>query len=173
MNHLMIDIETLGTTEKAPVISIGAVFFDKNGVGESFYITLDSKEQMKSGVRKADQSTLDWWAKQGDEAKKVFNENTTPTKEGLVKFVEWIAANSNLKYLKPWGNGSGFDISILESIFTDYGVKIPWKFWNIRDFRTYKEFVYDGKDIEREGTHHNALDDAFYQAKIVVRGMNR
>lgn len=30
MNHLMVDLETMGNGPYAPVISIGAVFFDPN-----------------------------------------------------------------------------------------------------------------------------------------------
>ena len=37
MNHVMVDIETLGTTNNSVVLSIGAVKFDHQGLGEEFY----------------------------------------------------------------------------------------------------------------------------------------
>ena len=47
----------------------------------------------------------------------------------------------------------------------------PWKFWNVRDVRTVvdlaKPFRNLKKDYKRKGTHHNALDDAIFQASYV------
>ncbi len=45
MNHLMVDLETMGNGPYAPVISIGAVFFDPNTGNDSnllivFYVQI-------------------------------------------------------------------------------------------------------------------------------------
>lgn len=183
---LMIDIETLGTSDKAPVISIGACFFDKRGIKERFYAVLDISEQIDSGKRITDASTIKWWMGQEGAAKKVFRDDVgvvlqeinqhfgglvDPMKNGeiLARFVQFCKQYENVK---PWGNGSNFDITILENLFQSYRVKIPWNFRNIRDLRTFKEYVYDGSQTERVGTHHNALDDALYQAQVVIDGLN-
>ena len=173
MNDLMIDLETLGVNNSCPVISIGAVFFDSNsGLGKSFYKVLNVEEQISSRKRLVDGSTIKWWMGQKDAAQKVFKEGSVSTAQGLQEFVNFIKEHAG-DDAKPWGNGSTFDISILESILEDYGVEIPWKFYNIRDLRTYKEFVYDGIDLSRTGTFHNALDDAIYQAEVVLEGIKR
>lgn len=171
----MIDLETLGTSAKAPIISIGAVFFDKTGTKEEFYAALNVEEQISSQKRFADGSTIKWWMEQENAAKKVFREEYVETQQGLLSFAKWATDHVPLDEIKPWGNGINFDIKLLESIFEDYGMKslIPWKFRNIRDYRTFKEFVFDGKGIERVGTYHNALDDAITQAHVVIAGMNR
>lgn len=177
--NLMIDIETLGIKRDAPVMSIGACFFDKTGIKSEFYISLDVAGQIDSGLRKVDAQTIKWWMSQEDASKKVFRETAVETSKALAKFHAWVLggvaggesiANTGTK---PWGNGSNFDIEILESIFKDYGFSIPWNFRNIRDFRTFKEHVYDGHNTKRIGTHHNALDDAMYQAQVVIDGLNR
>lgn len=197
---LMIDLETLGTSPKAPVISIGACYFDKTGVKQHFYAVLDVKEQIDSGLRKVDADTIKWWMDQEGAAKKVFKEELGVIhgrhihdflsdedddservrklkKDGntasLLSFIYFCAGEYKDEDTKPWGNGSTFDITILESLLKDFKIVVPWKFYNIRDYRTFKEYVYDGKDLERTGTHHNALDDAIYQAEVVVEGMNR
>lgn len=185
---LMIDIETLGVRSNCPVISIGACFFDKDGIKEKFYAVLDVAEQIDSGKRVADASTIKWWMGQEGAAQKIFRDNigipTMPevmlrevpsnlvgyTNLGiLLEFYKFCNLHENAK---PWGNGSNFDITIMERILQDYNVKTPWNFRNIRDLRTFKEYVYDGSETERVGTHHNALDDAIYQAQVVIDGLN-
>ncbi|WP_265102082.1 3'-5' exonuclease [Yersinia proxima] len=67
-----------------------------------------------------------------------------------------------------WGNGSIFDITILESWFASVDVAVPWEFGNVRDVRTVVDLSpLNVKDFIREGVHHNALDDAIHQAKYV------
>ena len=171
MNNLMIDLETLGTDPDAPVISIGAVFFDKNGLGRDYQINLDIDQQLKDG-RKMTASTFKWWLEQSGAAQKVFKENFSETKNALTDFSKWITSYGFSSKVCPWGNGSGFDITIMEHIFKQYGVFVPWKFWNIRDLRTFAEYVYNGKDMILDGVAHNALDDAKHQARIVVKGMS-
>lgn len=171
--NLMIDIETLGIDPKAPVISIGAVYFDEKQTYAQFYINVDAHHQIDSGLRKFDASTIKWWMNQEDAAKKVFKENAVPVKQALNAFRSFIAGSGGFENTKPWGNGSNFDITILESLFKDYELPIPWNFRNIRDLRTFKEYVYDGAKTKRVGTHHNAIDDALYQAQVVIDGLNK
>lgn len=162
----MIDLETLGTKYDCPVISIGACFFDKTGIKEEFYVVLNVEEQIDAG-RKASGSTIKWWMGQEKAAQKVFREGAEPTVDGVAKFVEFCKTYEGAK---PWGNGSNFDISIIEHLIEDCDLDSPWLFYNIRDLRTFKEDVYDGKKTKREGTHHNALDDAKHQAQVVIDG---
>ena len=48
----MIDLETLGTAANAPVIAIGAVFFDPNTgtLGDTFDAAIDVEDAMHYGV---------------------------------------------------------------------------------------------------------------------------
>ena len=191
----MIDLETLGTITEAPVISIGACFFTETGIEEKFYAVLNVSEQIDSGKRKVDGATIKWWMGQEGAAKKVFKDDIgvqvcTPAsasqyigslnyksfhnvnKQILSEFVLFCNRYGEMT-CKPWGNGSVFDITILESILRDYELPIPWKFRNIRDLRTFKEYVYDGAGMVFAGTSHNALDDAVNQAAVVIEGLYR
>jgi hypothetical protein len=74
---------------------------------------------------------------------------------------------------RVWGNGSHFDIAILEHAYAVVGKVAPWHYRAPRDLRTIKElaelrhgFVV-GADIKFSGDPHNALDDAVHQAKII------
>lgn len=176
MKDLMVDLETLGTGNKAPIISIGARWFDleTKTKGNEIYIVLDIADQIDSKVRFADASTFKWWLSQGNAAKAVFKDNPLPTKVGLQAFADWILANAGSKSKStkkccPWGNGSTFDISLMESIFEDYDVKCPWLFYNTMDFRTYRRFKCNNDKVPKGGTNHNALDDANSQIDFLFK----
>lgn len=164
---LMIDLETLGTDSETPVISLGAAFFDPTTkvMGPTFYMALDVSEQIKRG-RKPTGDTIKWWMSQTDSAKKVFHEKAKPAVEVLQTFITWFKATSPKAHV--WGNGSTFDISIMEHIFRDYGLECPWSHTKVMDLRTFRRFQGKGAKVINVGTAHNALDDAVAQAKYVM-----
>ena len=169
---LMIDFETLGQTPSTIVISLGAVFFDQETgeIGPTFYMAFDVDEQLKKG-RTIDGDTLRWWMGQSGAAKKVFNEKSKPAKEVLDTFSKWVLSQNTISKINPWGNGSSFDISIIEDLFRMYEVKCPWMFYNVYDLRTFKRYVAGkGAKVDKsEGVDHNALDDAKPQPKFVTQ----
>lgn len=168
---LMLDLETLGVGSDCVVLSIGACFFDPeiNQIGSKFDCFLKVQEQLDIG-RKIDYSTLQWWIKQDVKAKTIFSKEGTPVKMALDILSKFMEENKQGK-LHIWGNGSNFDIGILDSLYKDFGVKIPWSHTNIMDFRTYRRFVANGRKIEKSdriGVHHDALSDAISQAQFVI-----
>lgn len=166
---ISIDLETLKARYDAAILSIGAavIDLDTGKLGANFYreITLDSA--MKAGSVSAD--TLEWWIGQSDKAKRVFTGQgkKTPLSVALDELRTFI-----MKHPKAtvWGNGSSFDISILEYAYDHgcVGLKEPWSYWDIRDMRTIVDVAnIDKKDFPTRGVHHNALDDAIYQAEVI------
>ena len=168
MVDLMIDLETAGNTPQTPVVSLGAVFFDLETLtkGPKFYMIADVGEQMRHG-RRPDWNTILWWMDQSKSAQKVFKEGVKPVNEVLQTFATWIKANGSRT--KVWGNGSTFDISILEDMYRMYGLKCPWLYYNVMDVRTYRRFIADNEKIEVAGTAHNALDDADAQVDFIFK----
>ncbi|HFP5364253.1 TPA: RecE family exodeoxyribonuclease, partial [Escherichia coli] len=65
-DHLMLDLETMGKNPDAPIISIGAIFFDPQtgDMGPEFSKTIDL--ETAGGV--IDRDTIKWWLKQSREA---------------------------------------------------------------------------------------------------------
>ena len=49
---------------------------------------------------------------------------------------------------------------------------MPWAFYEERDFRTLKNLP-DAVEVEHEGTEHDALDDAIYQARYALENLRR
>jgi len=171
MQHLMIDLETLGTDPSAPIVAIGAVFFNPQTgeLGAEFSTTIDFESACEK--RTPDASTIKWWMKQSDDARAKVTRGKEDMKRALEGLFSFIRAESSLSKVKPWGNGATFDISMLEDCFKCYDMQAPWKYYNVRDVRTVVELgdmVGLTKDmIEFEGTPHVALDDAKHQARYV------
>jgi hypothetical protein len=162
----MVDNETLATTADAVILSIGAVKFDL-ATGEidndGFYrsISIESNLEMK---RRISEDTLLWWFKQDIAAQQVFHEAKETLQTALIEFSDWLANNDNTM----WSNGADFDIPMLAHAYTQFGMEVPWKFWNSKCFRTYKNLP-GAKDIRVPalGVKHNALSDAYQQAQTV------
>lgn len=175
MKSLMIDLETLGVTTSAPVVSIGAVFFDLETatIGKSFYQTVTLESAMEYGV--VESSTLRWWLLQSVRAKAVFSDiNATTFNRALEAFSIFISENIQTEDVEVWGNGSSFDNAILANCYARLSMPLPWKFRNDRDMRTIVALCKQltGTDplssVTRVGIHHNALDDALFQAACVI-----
>lgn len=168
--NIMLDIETLDTTPSAVVLSIGAVKFNVEGIGETFYATLRASEQ---DSRTQSASTLEWWSKQSPEAKAaVFPPHgaAESVRSALARFVAFFDHD---KY-DVWGNGAAFDNVIVKHLLAQYGLECPWRYSGDRCFRTLKALVYSNFPNLKEsaisyGTAHNALDDAIAQAQELLR----
>lgn len=175
MNHVMLDLETMGQGNNAAIVAIGAVFFEPTTgeIGASFYQKIDLKSS--AVYSEIDASTVLWWLQQSDEARaEITSEDTYSLPDALAEFSDWIEQIENFKARVVWGNGSSFDNVIIENAYKAVGFcKKPWAFWNDRDVRTAVELGrklrgFDPKkDMPFEGTAHNALDDAIHQAKYV------
>lgn len=166
MAHFMVDLETLDTRPSTVILSIGAVEFDpetktvKKESGLLLFPEID--EQLEAG-RTVSGSTFLWWLRQEKEARReIYGARREKKNVILERFTKWLMTQEGAEY--PWGNGSVFDISIMEH-YMDY-TRIPWKFYNIRDTRTLWHVHPFDREAKGE-TAHTALDDAIAQAERV------
>lgn len=169
MQDIMLDLETMGTNASAAVISVGAVFFDKEETGDGIYFVLDRNDQLYRG-RTIDVSTMGWWEKQDIGARAVFDAPKTPVPFALETISDWMKSKGDK--FNVWGNGSDFDNAILGDLFQTYEFEVPWSYSRNRCYRTLKNIAlpFGSHDLpEFEGVRHNALDDAIYQAAMAGR----
>ncbi|EFH8567384.1 exonuclease, partial [Escherichia coli] len=164
--HLMIDLETMGKNPDAPIISIGAIFFDPQtgDMGPEFSKTIDL--DTAGGV--IDRDVIKWWLKQSREAQSAIMTDEIPLDDALLQLREFIDENSGEFFVQVWGNGANFDNVILRRSYERQGIPCPWRYCNDRDVRTIvelgKAIDFDARTaIPFEGERHNALDDARYQ----------
>ena len=163
MNNVMLDLETMGTRPGSVIVSVGAIEFDPKSaqLGRTFYNTCSIQSAVDVGLA-MDPETVTWWLSQSEDARKELTKAKGDLKSVLTSFAHWVFHCG--KDVKLWGNGSDFDNALLAEAYRRIDQPIPWKFWNNRCYRTMKS-LFPGVKLEREGTHHNALDDAIYQAK--------
>lgn len=157
----MIDLETMGVRPTSAIVSIGAVEFTATEILKVFHTPINLESCFEAGLT-ADQSTIDWWAKQSDEARSSWESPDAPPLEiALATFSQWIR-DLGSGDICPWGNGADFDLVLLTNAYRAFDAEPPWKFYNQHCFRTLKNLFYVG-NVARYGVHHNAADDAIHQ----------
>ncbi len=123
--HLMVDIEAAGQSTSAALVSIGATFFNPwtGEMGAQFYlpIKLTSSQYFGGDI---DASTMNWWMKQSDEVRAVFNDEArVGLKDGLNQFKAFIEQHSKQDEVHVWGNGPAYDNAIFQAQY----VSVIWQ----------------------------------------------
>jgi hypothetical protein len=167
--HGMIDLETLDVTPSATVLSLGAVKFNPFNDSEPhselyFKISIDDQDRLGRSVSN---STIEWWSRQDpaimEEAFDQSNPNEVMTvDQALTSLNRWCVGVDEI-----WAQGYGFDITMLEDMYRSIGKPIPWQFWQISDARTITKRMPRDPRKDMQTNLHNALADAYYQAKSV------
>tara|TARA_B100001287_G_scaffold72181_1_gene59732 strand:- start:4704 stop:5228 length:525 start_codon:yes stop_codon:yes gene_type:complete len=161
--HAMIDLETLCVTPQACVITVGGVKFDPMTYVEpydEFYYKLDVESQDRS----VNDDTIAWWSTQDKKIQEEAfgEEGRVHIDTFLDSLPKWMVGVDVL-----WGHGYGFDITILEDMLRQRGKNIPWQFWQVRDSRTLFALAKVDPRKAMQSDLHNALADAYFQAKGV------
>lgn len=176
-DHAMIDLETLGVRPGATILSIGVVPFDVQGPApeaECLHLIISRGDSERLGFQE-DVDTVAWWDRQSWEAQETLRqaeEGGFLVPEALAQLTAYLRARLPID-LKGriaggvWGNGSDFDNVMLAAAYHRLGQALPWPFWQNRCFRTLKGLGF-AAEPRRQGTHHNALDDALHQARWAV-----
>jgi hypothetical protein len=177
----VVDIETLAIETNAVILSCGICIVDitktepfKDIVLNGINIYFDQTTQKEKG-RTASKSTLEWWEKQGEKAKDcIDNDNKIQIRDFYGVFDKFCTDvglgdspyHTDRKKLRWFARGPHFDIAKLESMFSDFNVTPPWKYYNVRDIRTWLECngLPDNLKLIKppEMIPHNSLHDAAF-----------
>lgn len=178
--QVALDLETLGTSPDSVILAIGAVAVcEETGQRRRFYSVCNANAQPGRTVSR---STLDWWSKQSDAARAAFDEAHKQEAPMLTTVLEqltqWIGDLGLTHDVFVWGNGANFDVAMLEHAYKQISDFVPWSYKNVRDMRTLYDITLRlGMDIKgntiRVGTHHNALDDAEFQANVIMESLHQ
>ena len=183
--HMMIDIETLGTTPSAVVLELSTVIFtDSHGIKQTSPATyiFDRNHQASVG-RTVDESTLYWW----DE--KLSNKSYAPQDKIYLELLlnnksvnitpkdAHAALTESLKQVTGyiWCKGASFDFPIIKSFFASFGLSDPFSdnknYRKQMDLRTYETIARDmgfsGYTTHRKGAHIS-FDDCLDQITMYV-----
>lgn len=170
------DFETLSQdTENGIVVSFAAMCYDETRFVDNPYtfeelleltreIKFDIQEQKEVYGRTVQQSTLDWWMKQGVEAKRALlpSKEDKPISE-LYDFCLGVCKKPKAVYAR----GNTFDPLFVTGITKATGKPEPWDWWLVRDTRSFIEGATIGCDVKNDFTppgcegfiHHNPSHD--------------
>lgn len=165
---IMIDIESMALTPDALVLSIGATEFGLTSTGPQFgeerlYVPT-IPEQLLLG-RRVDQNTQRWWAVVEQAAQhhwlKPEVANTYTPINACIELAHFIKAKAPGEI---WANGPQFDIAVLEHLFAQCGVAVPWNYSIIRDLRTIRKVLGEKRELPSlnaadEVAHHPLADN--------------
>lgn len=187
LKHVMVDLETLGTVPGCVGLSIGAVQmdFDRMELGAEFYTVISIEDSLDRYLRE-DPDTRAWWNRQPAEARAVLDEAGHPDAPSLPdamrSFNDYLLGLGGMRSIRLYGNGADFDNPILRVMWDAAGV-LPFGskagFFGGRCFRTLKTLDellgpdFAAPKLERQGTYHNALDDAKHQARVLMETIAR
>lgn len=162
--HAMLDIETLGVKTRAPVLSAGVEFFDPhlNLRFEKELFLFDPEQQRGRHIQF---STMKWWMQQDRAAQAHWRDAEFPKVSfELERFVRFGETHGDVIW---WAVGPHFDMTIMETLLEDFGLRTPWKFWNVRDVRTVREWINDSA-VPANTNAHDPLADCDKQIHQVV-----
>ena len=165
--NILIDFETAAKSERAAILSIGAVpfvlpsenilFIDpvtggnlifsdvlRRDCGE-FFTTINATSCVMEGME-FDQDTVNWWSRQSPEAKSQFSSDTNSlmnVEQAFIALINFIRSIKQ-KYecdICIWTQGTDFDIPKLRYCCTRIAEisedNLPWRYNAVRDARTY------------------------------------
>lgn len=186
--HAMIDLETLGKSAGAVILSAGVVLFRPGLLrmdGDRFdwsdwdadiatkKVKIDRVSCEAIGLT-IDPETEAWWNDQSEEARADafgFDPNRLPIADALNEIADFLRTSLPGKdgtYAgRIWSHGAPFDFPILSAALRKAGIAEPWNFRAVRDTRT----IFDAAGLSYSGTAHEPVADAMAQARVVSQSL--
>lgn len=176
MTDMMVDVETTGTNPAyAAVIQIGAIKFnyDTGEIGGTFNRCLE----MAPG-RFWSEGTKAFWAKQPAHVLGDIVKRAEPAEQVLRDFSLFAADGAPYGGYRFWAKPLSFDWPMIASHMEQYGMQMPFAFWQARDVRSFISGLLgcpqnvDMNHITLAGDAHNALYDCALQLKQLFAAKN-
>lgn len=170
IKRVMIDIEALGVSPYGAVVQVGAVEFTLAGPREGGFVANISFPSAL-GIGEVSAETLEWWFQQKEGAIRGLFRYPVDARIAYQEFFRWFCDRENPHRTECWAHAN-FDHVLLGNAMERAGVRVPWLRKNARDLRTLLALSKPDA-IEREGVHHNALDDARHQARLAASSLRK
>ena len=162
---LMLDLETGNVTPDAAILSIGAVLFDplSDELGESMLCAIPPEDNDTHG-RTWSGSTIQFWTNNPQALAELGNQDQLSLRQAALKLHSLITRN---KPTHIWAKSPAFDCRIIRHLYESIGLYLPVHWSRERCVRTIEMVLPKSLHPVREGTYHNALDDAKHQARTI------
>jgi hypothetical protein len=164
--HATVDLETLDTCPQATVLTVGGVKFNpytRDDPYDKFYCKISIDDQDRLG-RTVSDDTIKWWSEQDPAImEEAFDQTDAVTVDEFCnRLNRWLVGTDTL-----WGQGYGFDYTIMEDMYRNVKRPISWNFWQVRDSRTLIKLLREDPRKKMQTSLHNAYADAYYQSKAI------
>lgn len=163
LNHVVIDIETLGVTPGSYITTISA-----NVLGSEEVLNISNIIYGKELSPTLEYDTVKWWlTKAPKEAQEfLFEGDPVDIGEALDCLSLYLKENSPFVL---WGNSPDFDMGHLGYWYSKLGKEIPWKYYQLRDIRTIKSFLDEEtvKAIDAKYTKHISAEDVLIEGEYL------
>lgn len=181
---IMLDLETLDLGPKSVITQVGLIAYpldDPETEMRRIEETLPVQPQVALG-RTINFQTVLWWMKQEEAARKHLAESVGNDMEQLLALVRSIHRKlSDLirsvgeGNIELWARGPQFDVVNLESLFTDCGLNIPWRYDTVMDLRTLAKLAgVKSEDVDHAGlVPHIAVEDCKFQIRVYMECMRK
>lgn len=168
---MKLEIETWGLNHDAVIVQIGACYFDRYSgkIGNRYKVNIDPQSSLDMGF-KVSASTIEWWLGQSEEARKSITAepryHVTDAIRGLNEFLSKAKA--------IWSHAT-FDMPKIMHHIEVFDLFPKFHYSAAKDIRTLTGLAGISKRQapEREGIHHDALDDCLYQVQYCVMCFNK
>jgi len=157
----MIDIETLGNGKHACIAQIGACSFDKT---KTFKVNVDARDASRMGCD-IDADTVYWWLQQSEAARQSICAPGVPICDALNQLNDFLSDADEV-----WSHAT-FDFVIVTNTMKDLNIKPKFSYRTARDIRTLVALAKIDPFKNRNGVHHDALDDCLYQVDYCSEAM--
>lgn len=172
LEHLSVDLETLGTEPGAVITQIGvSAFAADHTLRVTLNFRIDPQSALDHGLH-VSWSTISWWLQQAEKPRvDMAKQEGMALAVALIELRRFVHSNCT-EDVKVWGNGAGFDITLLEAAYRMCGLgkKIPWAFRNVRDMRTLMALVPSSLRVSPT-VEHDAMYDADAQALSIQNAL--
>lgn len=171
MKHLMLDLETLGTSNRAVIIQLGACVFDPDepNIIPSWGTNVSIDSCLQAGGE-VNGDTIMWWLGQSQEARASVHAQPRFAIAAALKNLTNFYTQHNCKRI--WSHGATFDIVIVKHYLNALNLQAPWKFYHERDTRTLIDIAEShGFHPEKTTTAHMAKEDSIAQSLTCIRAL--
>ena len=171
--HVMFDLETWDVEPSAVIRACAVIHFDSTGKVHKQYL-IDCRpsidDQLECG-RTIRPSTVKWWRKQKHPLSSMLDKypahaikKANQVEQMLDTLREALSVLQAPSKAAFWSRGS-FDAQIIEHLFQQFDVAVPWSFRKLRDVRTLDEVI--PVPLRDESLMHDPLADCANQIKQV------
>ena len=172
----MVDIETKARSNRAKVIQIGAVLFDRfGGEGDDVQVYSSFKVNIDTVYGEEEADTLAFWKREMKSNPRLEECLSDPEPMDLQQGLHLLS-----RFLKPaknfWCHGPSFDYTILSHHCEAQGVKLSIPFWNARCTRSFYDLLTEEElhlcnEVVKEkwNDKHDALNDCLLQTYKLQR----